>query len=192
MTNWLKENGTKWATDDRGNKCSVRYFGNEEKAEKALNSLINCDNCINCSGCSRCSDCSDCSGCSGCSHVAFVYDKKDLCGDPEKSTTGVIGQPPIPKIENIHTKIFEAVTQPQALNMDDWHTCNTTHCRGGWVVHLAGEAGYALERYHNTLLAAQLIYRESGYLINPCRFFDGNAAALADMKKLAETEAVLP
>ena len=76
--------------------------------------------------------------------------------------------------------------------MDDWHTCNTTHCRGGWVVHLAGEAGYALERYHNTLLAAQLIYRESGYLINPCRFFDVNAAALADMKKLAETEAVLP
>ena len=76
--------------------------------------------------------------------------------------------------------------------MDDWHTCNTTHCRGGWVVHLAGEAGYALERYHNTLLAAQLIYRESGYLINPCRFFGGNAAALADMKKLAETEAVLP
>jgi hypothetical protein len=70
--------------------------------------------------------------------------------------------------------------------MSDWHSCNTTHCRGGWVVHLAGEPGYALERFHGTLLAAQLIYRESGYPINPCRFFDTNADALADMKRLAE------
>ena len=72
--------------------------------------------------------------------------------------------------------------------MRDWHTCQTTHCRAGWVVHLAGEAGYALERFHNTPLAAQLIYRESGYKINPCRFYDNNADALADMKKLAGVE----
>ncbi len=70
--------------------------------------------------------------------------------------------------------------------MGNWHTCNTTHCRGGWVVHLAGAPGYELERFHGTLLAAQLIYRESGAPINPCRFFDGNAEALADMKRLAE------
>jgi hypothetical protein len=54
-------------------------------------------------------------------------------------------------------------------------------------VHLAGEAGYALERFHNTPLAAQLIYRASGYLINPCRFYDNNKDALADMKRLAES-----
>jgi hypothetical protein len=53
-------------------------------------------------------------------------------------------------------------------------------------VHLAGEPGYALERFHNTLLAAQLIYEASGYKINPCRFFDSNEDALADMKRLAE------
>ena len=70
--------------------------------------------------------------------------------------------------------------------MDDWHICNTTHCRGGWAVHLAGEAGYALERFHNALLAAQLIYGASGYDINPCRFFDNNEEAMADMKRLAE------
>ena len=69
--------------------------------------------------------------------------------------------------------------------MSTWH-CGTTHCRGGWVVHLAGEAGYALARFHGDLLAAQLIYRESGFPINPCRFFDSNEVALADMKKLAE------
>jgi hypothetical protein len=74
--------------------------------------------------------------------------------------------------------------------MQKWHTCGTTHCRAGWVVHLAGDAGYALERFHNTALAAQIIYRESGYKINPCRFYDNNEDALADMKRLAEGEAV--
>ena len=79
-----------------------------------------------------------------------------------------------------------------ALKMDNWHSCNTTRCRGGWVVHLAGEAGYALERFHNAALAAQLIYRESGAPINPCRFYDSTEDALADMKRLAEEEAKSP
>lgn len=58
------------------------------------------------------------------------------------------------------------------------------------VVHLAGDAGYALERFHNTLLAAQLIYDESDsdFRINPCRFYDKNDDALADMKRLAEKQ----
>ena len=96
--------------------------------------------------------------------------------------------PTVPKIDNIHIKVFETVSQPNALDMGDWHTCNTTHCRAGWGVHLAGDAGYALERFHNTALAAQLIYRESGYQINPCRFYDGNEDALVDMKKLADEQ----
>ena len=70
--------------------------------------------------------------------------------------------------------------------MSSWHTCDTTHCRAGWVVHLAGAAGYELERFHDTPLAAQLIYRESGFKINPVRFYDNNEDALADMKRLAE------
>lgn len=74
---------------------------------------------------------------------------------------------------------------PEALDMPTWHSCRTTHCRAGWVVHLAGDAGYALERFHNTPLAAQLIYKASGYQVNPCRFYDDNEAALADMEKLA-------
>lgn len=58
--------------------------------------------------------------------------------------------------------------------------------RAGWVTTLAGEAGKKLEAFHGPLLAAQLIYRESGYAIHPARFFDGNSAALEDMKRLAE------
>ena len=82
--------------------------------------------------------------------------------------------------------MYVAVSAPHALDMRNWHTCNTTHCRAGWVVHLAGEAGYALEQFFNTPLAAQLIYRASGAPINPGRFYDNNDDALADMKRLAE------
>ncbi|KWT72389.1 hypothetical protein APY04_0183 [Hyphomicrobium sulfonivorans] len=59
-------------------------------------------------------------------------------------------------------------------------------------MHLAGEAGYALEKFHNTELAAMLIYRESGYEISPRRFYEPADVAMADMKRLAEAEAVTP
>ena len=72
--------------------------------------------------------------------------------------------------------------------MERWHSCGTTHCRAGWAVHLSGEAGYALEKFHGSALAGQLIYRESGYPISPVRFFETGAEALADMKRLAEAE----
>ena len=70
--------------------------------------------------------------------------------------------------------------------MNDWHTCDTKHCRAGWVVHLAGDAGYALEKQTSTLFAAMQIYKASGYKISPCRFFDSNDDAMADMKRLAK------
>jgi hypothetical protein len=94
----------------------------------------------------------------------------------------------IPVIPDIHKLVYAAVTQPEALNMSDWHTCDTTHCRAGWVVTLAGEQGKALEKFHNTALAALLIYDASdpNYKINPARFHDSNEDALADMKRLAE------
>jgi hypothetical protein len=68
------------------------------------------------------------------------------------------------------------------------HTCEKTHCRGGWVVALAGEPGYALENFYSWELAAMLIYDASapGFKINPARFYDNNDEALADMKRLAE------
>jgi len=71
--------------------------------------------------------------------------------------------------------------------MESVHTCEKTHCRGGWVVALAGEAGRKLEQFFNWELAAMKIYDASdpGYKINPARFYDSNDAALADMKALA-------
>ena len=95
-----------------------------------------------------------------------------------------------PIIENIHQKVFEAASQPKALDMTDWHTCDTMHCRAGWVVHLAGEAGAKLERQTSTLFAAMQIYKVSSKVeVSPVRFYEDNATALEDMKKCAELEA---
>jgi hypothetical protein len=98
------------------------------------------------------------------------------------------GAPPAPVIANIHTKMLEAVSQPSALDMGTWH-CGTTHCRAGWAVTLAGEEGKALEEFFGTEQAAMQIYKASGSPINPARFYDDNASAMADMKRLAEEEA---
>ena len=150
-----------------------------------------CSDCSDCSYCSRCSDCSDCSDCSYCSGCSRCSGRSDCyrcsgCSDKNEIKGTISVRPKTPKIENIHEKVFAAVSHPDALKMDNWHTCETTHCRGGWVVTLAGEEGKKLEEFFGPLLAAQLIYRESGYKINPCRFFDSNEDAMADMKRLAE------
>ena len=34
-----------WITDDRGNKCSVEYWGSEETARKALDKCSHCSDC---------------------------------------------------------------------------------------------------------------------------------------------------
>ena len=149
-----------WLIDQRGNKNSISYWGSLEAAEKALRSLVDCNNCVNCSRCSRCS------GKIG-----------DATGE------AVV----IPTIENIDQAVYAAASQPEALDMGNWH-CGTAHCRAGWVVTLAGEQGKALEDRFNTELAAMLIYRESGSPINPGRFYGSNDAALADMAKRAGVE----
>ena len=99
----------------------------------------------------------------------------------------------IPKIENIHQKVFAAASGKNALNMGNWHTGDTTHCRAGWVVHLAGEAGKALEQHTTTAFAAMQIYHKSNpdVPVSPLRFYESNEVAMADMKRCAEEEAAL-
>ncbi len=176
--------------DEKNNRASIEYFGSRKKAEAALRSCSDCSDCLDCSGCSGCSDCSgcsrclDCSGCSGCSDCSGC----SRCLDCSDCSPQKVESPQIPKIENIHKRLYECVTKPHALNMNTWHTCDTTHCRAGWIVNLAGDAGKTLEERTSTLFAAQQIYKASGYLISPCRFFDSNEDAMKDMKRLAEAE----
>ncbi len=70
--------------------------------------------------------------------------------------------------------------------MGNWHKCNTTHCRGGWAVILAGKKGKALEDKFGVFLAATLIYLKSTGRIPD--FFATNRAAMADLKKCAKAE----
>lgn len=74
--------------------------------------------------------------------------------------------------------------------MHDWHTCETTHCRAGWAVVLAGEEGKKLEEETSTLFAAMQIYKKSSDIkVSPIRFFGSNEVAMEDIKRCAELEA---
>jgi Pentapeptide repeats (8 copies) len=95
-----------------------------------------------------------------------------------------------PVIENIHQKVYAAASQPDALDMGDWHKCGTTHCRAGWVTVLAGDEGKVLEDRIGTAAAATLIYLASDPTLDKFpSFYCGNDEALVDMKRLAELEA---
>ena len=73
--------------------------------------------------------------------------------------------------------------------MSRWHTCDTTHCRAGWVVFLAGEEGKELERRFDTPLAASMIYRESSDIkVRMTDFFKNAEQAMESIKKAADEE----
>ena len=73
--------------------------------------------------------------------------------------------------------------------MADWHTCETTHCRAGWVAFLAGKEGAELEKETTTLFAAMQIYKASSTIrVSPTKFYGTNEIALADMKLCADLE----
>ena len=80
------------------------------------------------------------------------------CSD-EKEIKGVLE---IPMIKNIHKAVLKAIKKEGCkLNMNSWHTCETTHCRAGWVVILAGEEGLKLEKETSTAFSAYQIYKAS-------------------------------
>ena len=73
--------------------------------------------------------------------------------------------------------------------MSVWHSCDTTHCRAGWVEVIAGEAGKTLAKATTTLFAAMMIYKiSSGIKVSPTRFFENNKTAMADIERCAKEE----
>jgi uncharacterized protein YjbI with pentapeptide repeats len=91
-----------------------------------------------------------------------------------------------PVVPNIHKSIYAAARAQGALDMRTWHTCETTHCRAGWAVTLAGSASAALEEKIGTAPAATLIYLASDPHLNRIPdFFASDEDAMADMKRLA-------
>lgn len=75
--------------------------------------------------------------------------------------------------------------------MGDWHKCNTTHCRAGWVTFLAGKDGKELEERFGMPLAAHIIYDNSSSIRVPWHnYFEfNNDKAMEDIKKCAQEEA---
>jgi len=97
--------------------------------------------------------------------------------------------PDVPVVEHLDQKILEAISRPGcALNMGAWHTCETTHCRAGWAIHLAGAAGYELEKtLGNPAFAGRAIYRASTG--RSPHFYATDAAAIEDIKRCAAEDA---
>ena len=92
--------------------------------------------------------------------------------------------PDVPVVPGLDRKVLDSVQDGAHLEMSSWHTCESTHCRGGWAIHHAGEAGYALERkLGNPLHAARAIYLASTG--RTPFFFDTNEGALEDIRRCA-------
>jgi len=94
--------------------------------------------------------------------------------------------PDVPIVDNLDAAILRAIEAGGRLVMRDWHTCETTHCRGGWAITLAGEAGKKLEGEYGVQRAAAMIYKASTGRIP--HFFASDEAALADIRKSAEEQ----
>jgi hypothetical protein len=95
--------------------------------------------------------------------------------------------PDVPVIPAIDQQILQAIERGGTLDMGRWHVCETTHCRAGWAITLAGDKGVQLELQHGPATAGRMIYTASaGYCPH---FFAGNEAALEDIKARAAEQA---
>jgi hypothetical protein len=76
--------------------------------------------------------------------------------------------------------------------MSTWHTCETSHCRAGWVTFLAGKEGDDLEKRFGPALAASLIYEENSSIkVGMNEFYKSNTEALESMRAAADAEKLL-
>lgn len=94
----------------------------------------------------------------------------------------------VPRIRNLDTKILARVKSIHQLDMENWHTCKTTHCRGGWAIVLAGKAGKQLEQQLGSEMAAALIYAVSKPRSPLPDFFESEVQALLDIAKGVRAE----
>jgi hypothetical protein len=96
----------------------------------------------------------------------------------------------VPFIPNIHQAVYRAATSHDtAFDMTNWHKCETTHCRAGWVITLAGDAGKRLERQFGTAISALLIYAKSDPDFSEIpNFYTTDENALRSMHRAAQNE----
>lgn len=92
-----------------------------------------------------------------------------------------------PVVPDIDRAILDAINRGTcSLDMLRWHFCDTTHCRAGMAIHLAGAAGYALEKRTSPSVAGTLIYAASRPGVPIPDFYASNRTAMADLVACAE------
>lgn len=92
--------------------------------------------------------------------------------------------PDVPFVEALDAKILNVIESGKGkLRMETWHRCETTHCRAGWAITLAGEAGAELEAKHGAQQAGTMIYRASVGRVP--HFFATDQRALEDIREQA-------
>jgi hypothetical protein len=78
-----------------------------------------------------------------------------------------------------------AALQDGALNMRTWHSCDTTHCLGGWLIYQAGEVGRLIEAAVGPSVAGLML----GGVEAHSHFYDSNKAATEYLRSvLAQPE----
>jgi len=105
-----------------------------------------------------------------------------------KFPQSIIGRHDVPFVPDIDLQLWNILNSVGYLDMSDWHRCETTHCRGGWAIKLAGERGEKLEREVGSLMAAAMIYQASRPDQGFPDFFAGRLDALSDIQRGAEAQ----
>jgi uncharacterized protein YjbI with pentapeptide repeats len=104
----------------------------------------------------------------------------------------------VPRVSNLHSRMLAAIeADPEVLDMSTWHgtitdghACTTTHCRAGFAIHFAGDAGRVLEGALGPAVAGALISLASCPQLagKVPDFYADNETALADIRWLASLE----
>ena len=94
----------------------------------------------------------------------------------------------VPILKNPYTKILAAVTSIGKLEMSNWHTCETTHCLGGWTCFLSPGGKEFEKLFCSTGDAAAQILRASRPDAPLPNFTASNEAAMAFLEARAAEE----
>ena len=104
--------------------------------------------------------------------------------DAERAADFRARNPDIPVIESLDAKILAAIEGGKGtLDMSTWHKCETTHCRAGWAITLAGKAGAEPEEKYGPHHAGRLLCRAATGRVP--HFFASNERALEDIREQA-------
>jgi uncharacterized protein YjbI with pentapeptide repeats len=89
----------------------------------------------------------------------------------------------VPDLDGQLLALLEA--NPAALDMRNWHTCQTTHCRAGWAITLVGPAAEMLEALWGPATTGALIYAACYPNLPVPNFRASNQEALVNIRARA-------